>query len=299
MRLPSIRALEAAEAAARCGSLAAAAVEIGMSVPALSRRIASLEETIGIQLFHRSPRGLAITREGEAYLARTAAALDQIRRAGAEAGRRRDVVRLSTVPALATRWLLPRLPRFEAANPGIEVDVRTSLAIEDLEAADLDLAIRLGTDTGEPRSILLPIWLQPVWSPSLDGAVTDPEDITRHTLLGPGHRPEFWREWLEPHGLSGEDGRVRPLDPLLLYERALHGAGVAIGIGPLVEELLEQGRLIGLAGHRVRSTRSFHLVVRRDRPASATRQLIAWLRAEAGARPRDESALNRPVVDVG
>jgi LysR family glycine cleavage system transcriptional activator len=120
----------------------------------------------------------------------------------------------------------------------------------------------------------------PVWSAARPFAIEHPADVLAYPLLGPDHRPEFWREWLEGVGLEAV-GRPRGIDALLLYERALGGAGVAIGIEPLVSDLLRQGRLRGLDAHRLRSARSFFLLAGAAPPTRAARQFGEWLRSEA------------------
>jgi LysR family glycine cleavage system transcriptional activator len=192
---------------------------------------------------------------------------------------------VTTIPAFATRWLLPRLPRFAEQHPGIEVDLQTGVAFSDLEAEDFDLAIRLAKPgaagvSGDP---LLEIRLLPVWSPTIGAAIRAPADLADHALLGPDHRPEFWREWLAAHGLAGLESRVRPVDSLLLYELTMSGAGVAIGIEPLVTHLLADGRLDGLTPHRLASSRAFYLLSRRAAEARRPVRLFqGWLQAEAG-----------------
>lgn len=193
MRLPSTRSLEAMVAVARLGSLAAAGSELGMSVPALSRRIALLEADLGIRLFERLPRGFVLTSVGAAYHAQVAPALALLRSAGGGGVGRAsgNTVRLTTIPAFATRWLLLSLPRFTAAHPGIEVDVRNSSAFEELDSRDIDLAVRLAPDSTMPDELLLPIHLFPIWGVGRTGPAT-PDALIGPALLGPDHRPEFW-----------------------------------------------------------------------------------------------------------
>ncbi|MFV3331159.1 LysR substrate-binding domain-containing protein [Pseudomonas sp. NY15437] len=281
MRLPSLRSLEAALAVARLGSLAAAGDEIAMSVPALSRRIAQLESDLEVRLFDRVSRGVVVTPAGEAFLARVAPVLAELRQASREArGEHDHVVRLSTVPTFATRWLLPRLNRFERENPDIEVDVQTSAVLEDLDARNLDAVIRLSTSTAEATVPTLPIHLYPVWSPDHLSGISDAADLLRHRLLGPNHRPEFWQEWLEAHPLDHGEIRIRPVDSVLLYERTLRGDGIAIGIEPLVTPLIEQGRLVGLTLYRVSSGRAFHLIERGGQRSRPAQRVLSWLRQE-------------------
>ena len=281
MHLPSARTLQAFVATARLGSLAAASARVAMSVPALSRRLAGLEKELGIRLFDRLPRGVVLTSAGNNYLTHAVAVLDRLQAAAAELRQDAAIVRVTTIPAFATRWLLPRLPAFSARHPGIEVDVRTSVAFERLDAGQYDCAIRLALDCEMTTEPLLPIHLMPVWSAAHPRAVEHPVDVLHHPLLGPDHRPEFWQEWLRSVGLDDQAARPREIDALLLYERTLSGAGVAIGIEPLISTLLCEGRLQALAAYRRRSVRSFFLVEPAETRTRAARLFRRWLQGEA------------------
>ena len=281
MSLPSTRTLEAFVVAARLGSLAAAGPRLGLSVPALSRRLSALEEELGVRLLDRLPRGVVPTSAGKAYLVHAAAALDRLRAAAAELQHGATTVRVTTIAALATRWLLPRLPDFADRHPGIEVDVRTSIEFERLEASGFDYALRLALDAEIPDAPLLPIHLMPVWSTARPLPIERPADVLRYPLLGPDHRPEFWDEWLDGAGLSSALQQRRSLDALLLYEHAVGGTGVAIGIEPLVSDLLRQGRLHGLRTYRPRSARSFFLLTSTKPLTRAARVFGQWLKEQA------------------
>ena len=161
------------------------------------------------------------------------------------------------------------------------MDVRTSIEFERLEAGGFDYALRLALSAEMPIAPLLPIHLMPVWSAARPLPIEHPADVLRHPLLDPDHRPEFWDEWLDGAGLGPASERRRSLDALLLYERALGGAGVAIGIEPLVSGLLQQGRLHGLRTHRLRSARSFFLLTSTQPRTRAARAFGLWLRRQA------------------
>lgn len=283
MQLPSTRTLEAFVATARLGSLAAAGGQLGLSTPALSRRLSALEKDLGVRLLERLPRGVMLTAAGKTYLSHATAVLDRLRDAAAELRHDAAVVRVTTIPAFATRWLLPRLSTFAEQHPGIEVDVRTSIAFERLDGGEFDFAVRLARDDQMATAPLLPIYLMPVWSAAHSFDIEHPADVLNYALLGPDHRPEFWREWLEDAGLGAAGAQPRSLDALLLYERTLGGTGVAIGIEPLVSDLLWQNRLRGLETHRLRSTRSFFLLSGATRPTRAVRLFGDWLKRQAAA----------------
>ncbi|MES1950275.1 putative DNA-binding transcriptional dual regulator [Salinisphaera sp. S4-8] len=284
--LPPIQSLDAFISVVRLGSLAAASEELHLSVPALSRRIARLEADLGISLFERRPRGLVLTPAGESYHAKIVPALKLLHVAHAGISKeRRHIVRLTTIPAFANRWLLPRLHRFSAMHPEIEVDIIASTSLERLDDQDLDLAIRLARDDAMPEPPLLPIHVSPVWGPARIQGPSVPSDVLKHVLLDPDHRPEFWREWLAAYRLDPHVVQMRPVDPLVLYELTASGAGVGIGLDPLVSDLVDQGRLATMSAYRVRSSRSFHLVQKPD-SGLAPRRLAAWLQEEAVSRSR-------------
>lgn len=170
------------------------------------------------------------------------------------------------------------------SKPGVEIDVRTSTRSERLDTGAFDFAVRLARDAEMPVAPLLPIHLMPVWSTARPIVIESATDILRHPLLGPDHRPEFWREWLESAELSHAADRCRAVDSLLLYDYAVGGAGVAIGIEPLVSGLVADGRLRGLQALRIRSVRSFFLLTG-DRPRTRANRLFKqWLHGQA-ARP--------------
>lgn len=281
MPLPSTRTIEAFVAAARLGSLVAAGTRLGLSVPALSRRLSALEEELGVRLLDRLPRGVVPTPAGKAYLVHVAAALDHLRAAAADLRQGATTVRVTTIAALATRWLLPRLTDFADRHPDIEVDVRTSIEFERLEAGGFDYALRMALDAEMAIAPLLPIHLMPVWSTSRPLPIERPADVLRYPLLSPDHRPEFWDEWLDGAGLGPAPEQRRGVDALLLYERAMGGAGVAIGIELLVSDLLQQGRLHSLRTHRLRSARSFFLLTSTKPQTRAARVFGQWLKEQA------------------
>lgn len=288
MHLPATRTLRAFIAAAQLGSLAAASARVAMSVPALSRRIASLEQELGVKLLERVPRGVILTPAGHRYLAHAEAVIDRLQVAASTLRQNAAVVRVTTIPAFATRWLLPRLPAFNARHPDIEVDVRTSFIFERMDAGEYDLAIRLAPDREMTNDPLLPVHLMPVWSAAHPRSIHCPADVLDHMILGPDHRPEFWQEWIRAFGLEDRDIVPRGIDSHLLYERVLGGVGVAIGIGPLVAGLLAEGRLKALETACLRSERSFFLVEPVTMRSRAARLFRDWLREVA----MDEPACN-------
>jgi LysR family glycine cleavage system transcriptional activator len=283
-----LRSIEAFVLVARLLSLPKAATALGITVPAVSRRIQLLERHLGTRLFDRLPRGLALTAAGESYIADLGPAWDAVQAAtsSARAPARRNALKVTVIPTFAVNWLLPRLARRRPA--GMEIDIETLPDIVDLSArTDIDCAIRLGRGpwAGTSSHTVLPVEAYPVASPAFVAAerLRSAEDLARHTLIGSNHQPDFWPEWFRLSGLAPADGTYASFDNLqLVYEAAAHGLGIAIGLDPLVRSYLDSGRLVRLWPGGVRLSRSFHLVqrVRRSRDRRVDR-FHHWLLSEA------------------
>jgi LysR family glycine cleavage system transcriptional activator len=266
-----LRSIEAFVLVARLLSLQKAATALGITVPAVSRRIQLLERHLATRLFDRLPRGLALTPAGERYIADLGPAWDAMQAATASARvpSRRNALKVSVIPTFAVNWLLPRLARRRPA--GMDIEIETLPDIVDLSArTDLDCAIRLGRGpwAGTSSQTVLPVEAYPVASPQFVAAhrLARPEDLGRHTLIGSNHQPDFWPEWFQLSGLAPADGSYASFDNLqLVYEAAANGLGIAIGLDPLVRPYLDNRRLVRLWPASVRLSRSFHLVRRTGR----------------------------------
>ncbi len=261
-----LRSIEAFVLVARILSLQKAATALGLTVPAVSRRIQLLERHLGTSLFDRLPRGLALTPAGESYMADLGPAWDAVQAATASARTPspRKALKVTVIPTFAVNWLMPRLARRRPA--GVEIEIDTLPDIVDLSArTDIDCAIRLGRGpwTGTSSQTVLPVEAYPVASPAFVAAtrLRGPEDLVRHTLIGSSHQPDFWPEWFRLSGLGSVNGPRVSFDNLqLVYEAAANGLGIAIGLDPLVRPYLDNGRLARLWPGGVMLSRSFHLV---------------------------------------
>src|ERR1700755_1128262 len=170
-RLPSLNGLRAFEAAARHLSFTVAAGELNVTQTAISHQIRRLEEELGVRLFIRQNRALALTPEAKDYLPGVRAAFNDLRLATDRLLRKDDdrVLTISTLASLAAKWLLPRLATFQEAHPGIDVRITTSTALVDFRTGDVDAAIRYGRGNWQG---LRAEWLMaddffPVCSPAL------------------------------------------------------------------------------------------------------------------------------------
>lgn len=310
-RLPPLAALRAFEAAARHLSFKKAAEELHVTPAAISQQIKALEEYLGIALFRRLTRALEITVAGNAMLPKVREGFECL--AAAVDSTREEVDGVLTVtapPSFAARWLVPRLPRFFAAHPEVELRLnsradsvdrrgdtrRTGEEPPDLREAGSSLAIRYGTGDYPGflvERIFAPEWV-PVCSPRLPSVqrpLAVPADLAHHVLIhdetidDEGRHPG-WREWLASAGATAVDGERGPRfsNAVLAVEAALEGQGVALALRPLVESDLAAGRLIAPFTLAIPSPYAYYLVMRQAvsrRPSAAA--FRAWLLGEAPA----------------
>nr|AAN85640.1 AmpR [Xanthomonas campestris] len=280
-RLP-LNALRAFEAAARHQNLTRAAGELCVSQAALSHQIKALEQQLGTSLFHRLPRGVALTDEGAALAPVLGDAFDRIaatleRFAG---GRYREVLSLGVVATFATGWLLPRVAAFHAAHPDIELRLSTHNNRVDLAGEGLDLAIRFGDGDwqGQIAHAVMEAPFAPVCAPAMARALHTPADLAHVPLLR-SYRPDEWAQWFRAADLGGACRGAMFDSSLALASAAAAGAGVA-----LLLALVCPGPGRGAIGlpipDRDRCGR-YWLTRLRSRPESdAEARLRAWLLAE-------------------
>ena len=293
----SIGSLRAFEAVARRLGFGAAAEELHLTQPAVSRQIRNLEDELGTALFLRGTRHVELTGAGSALLRGVAPLIDrldatvhQIRSA-----QTRRHVGVATFASLASLWLIPRLAAFQAQAPEMDIRISASDAMADPDDPEIDLALRYSLERDAPPGAqrLFDELLTPVAAPSLlqRQPIRDVTDLARHTLLEEDdHRASAeylsWRHWLKLNAPP----RFEPRGWVYLnytyqqIQAALSGQGLAFARVSLVTEPLARGDLVepfGAAG-RVRSPYAYWLVRwagRRDRPE--LRAFEDWLLAEA------------------
>jgi DNA-binding transcriptional LysR family regulator len=296
-RLPPLDLLVSFDAAARHLSFTLAGAERFVTQSAISRQMRALERDLGVALFRRHHRALTLTDEGRRLHEVCNGALGSMRNAVAQlrAPRRREVLSLSTTPGLASLWLIPRLPKFTAAQPGIDVRIDATSELRDLTSAGIDIAIRYGPIDGNLGKPLLHETTLPVCSPKLlrrpAPPLRTPVDLRRHTLLQfvlpprPGMLVE-WGTWLQAIGLAD----LQPVSVLTFtsyseaISAALAGQGVALGRRPLVDELIRSRQLVAPFKDGLASRYGFFLLVEPNaRARPAVRALEQWLIAQASA----------------
>lgn len=249
-RLPSLNAIKAFEAAARHESFTEAAAELFVTHAAISRHIRDLEEWTGTELFVRTGRGVELTPAGQHYGEVLTPLFDQLAEATREVasvGKAR-LLKVSVEPAVASRWLVPRLGRFHQLHPDIELSVDASPRLADFRSGEADVGIRYGQGNWEDaEAIKLTDSVSfPVCSPELIADRRDivPVDLLGYTLLHE-ERKQWWNDWLRAAGVVASEERRGPVfQAHLAIEAAEAGQGFALGDQVLCTDSLLEGWLI-------------------------------------------------------
>ncbi|HET9578778.1 MAG TPA: transcriptional regulator GcvA [Usitatibacter sp.] len=300
--LPPLDLLRGFESAARHLSFTRAAAELFLTQSAVSRQVQALEEFVGVPLFERRHKVLALTEAGQAYYRAVAAALEQVKEATRKLreSRSRHVLTVTTTVSFASLWLVPRLARFRKEHPNVDVRIAATFEVLDMEREGIDLAIRdLLVANAPPGSVfLVGEQLAAVCSPGYlrearrtKKPLAKPADIRHHVLLV-FHDPKgrfawlSWPRWLEANGLDD----VSPAGTLAfdqydqVIQAALLGQGIALGRGTLVDQYIREKKLVALFGGLQRVPRGFHAVFARNAQSRPeVQQFVEWLQRELAA----------------
>jgi LysR family glycine cleavage system transcriptional activator len=289
--LPPLNALRAFEAAARLQSYTAAAHELGVTQGAISRQIQVLESWLACKLFVRSRQGVQTTAAAQELCAQATAWFDQIERATQriKAPPSSRQLRVKLPPTFAIQWLVPRLARFHARHPEIEVQITTAHQRTDWDKEDVDVAIRSEADSAVgPEAIrLFPEILIPVCAPSLlrtGPKIRTARDLLRYDLLCSTNRPDDWPQWFAAAGIDNppRQAGLQFENAALAYQAAANGLGVMIALMPFVSDALQEGRLTCPLMQSVQLPRGYYLTHSPLRPPSAVvRHFRDWLCQEA------------------
>lgn len=265
MARPPLHMLLGFAAAARVGNLTRAADTMHLTVSALSHQIRALEERLDRRLFDRGPRGVSLTREGERLWSDVGPHLDALEQALRPfAPRHDDQLTVSVLPSMASAWLVPRLGKFLAAHPQLELNLLSSDRVVDFDRVDkIDAALRMGPGQwqGVVAEHLLDETLVPVASPALvrkHGRTTD-KTLHRWPILG--EYGEHWPRWFAQYGVREPERYVANFDDLdSLHRAAVDGMGVALGRMVRSRLLIESGQLVALSCNGLPSDFNHYLV---------------------------------------
>lgn len=291
--LPNLNAIRAFDAAARHGSFARAADELGVSHAAVSRHVRNLEAELGVALFERHARHIVLTGEGSQF-ARTAAGslsglelgTGRLRRGGG-----RGTVVLDVESDLATLWLMPLLTDETLNTLDVNLDVRIRPDPPRTVLGDADLALTWGAAscTGFKATPFLDFEAFPTAAPSLLAADPNPEDpafFTSHRLIH-DRGIYWWRSYFDAMNLSFDDaaGHLFFNRSHLCINAAVRGLGLAIGDDVICRDHLASGALVRLSGPALPSRDRFYLLTPDTTALSGpVRRVLDWLLKSASQR---------------
>nr|WP_054340874.1 transcriptional regulator GcvA [Neptunomonas antarctica] len=272
-RLPPLNSIRIFEAAARNQSFAAAAEELSVTASAVSHQIKTLEEYLGLVLFRRNKRKVELTPLGEQYLVSIKYALDEIEIATKRltANPESDIITISVAPNFLTRWLMPRMQRFQEKYPDVELQITASTGLIDFNKSNTDMAIYFGSGDWHDIDVhfLRNVLLVPVCSPSLLGSrpLNTPEDLRKHTLIQVSTRLYEWPEWLQLAGVekSGFGRGLQLSSSQLATAAAQEGLGVALADSTLTSREINEGKLVMPFNLMLDTHKSFYLVHQKNR----------------------------------
>lgn len=257
-RIYPLNALRAFEAAARHLSFVKASEELSVTPAAISQQVKKLEDFLGIPLFRRRAQGLLLVESGQLLLAevrevflRLDVAMERLIESDS-----RGTLTLSVAPAFAVMWLIPRIQKFYALHPDIDVRISTSLGLVDFQRDDFDAAIRLGSGQwfGLETIKLFDESVTPMCSPRLlegPDALRTPNDLRKHVLLH-NHSMDYdphaptWESWLQAAGADDVDASRGTHFSLPDHglQASIDGAGVVLGWRSLAVPDIEAGRVV-------------------------------------------------------
>lgn len=291
-RIP-LTGLRAIEAAARLGSLSAAAEELGVTPGALSQRISRTEAQLGRPVFDRTGSGLRLNALGRDMAARLSRGMAELSAAAMLADPAQDdLLNVSVAPLFASRWLIWRLPGFTAAHPAIRVRLEpvSRMVTPGIGGVDVGLRVGRGDWPGLKTEKLLDQRVMPVCTPALAERIRQPADLLHLPILRENDQLAGWREWLAPHGLDPEsipDGPVFA-DGGLCLDAAISGQGMFMAWETLASDALSRGQIVTPLPGRSGTGDSYWFVTAseaRRKPAIA--RFRDWLRTELAKTARD------------
>lgn len=256
----SLPALRVFEAVARRGSFKAAAAELNLTPSAVSHAVRTLESTLGVQLFERAGRNVRLSVSGDLLMQHVGTAFEHLRRGFdvITARTRRGLLRIHSAPSFAYGWLSPRLPRFLAEHPGIEVRLSAGTDYARFTGDEFDVDIVYGRPQ-QDGVIVLPLGeetVTPLCSPKFSSLVRRPEDLPHHALIDSDNKKVRWPDWFAANDLAAPATRGMRFDrSFLAISAAVNGLGIALESTRLAETEIRNGSLIPILQGKARDIR--------------------------------------------
>lgn len=293
----SLSSLKAFEAAARLGSFRDAAAELNLSASAVSHAIVALERSVGVPLFERHHRSVKLTPDGAVLMQHASVAFEELR-TGLEriSSVRSGLLRLHCAPTFATQVISPRLPRFLALFPDIEVKIAASTEYARFADGEFDADIVYGTPAGEDITVL-PLGeetITPLCSPEMARTIGKADDLLSMVLIRSDLKRIQWQAWFAANSIPTAPTPGMSFDrSFMSIAAAANGLGVALESTLLACPELASGRLVAPLADRSAPLRYFgHSLVYPN--AGSNRQLVRkfadWLIAEIGVEQPHDNA---------
>jgi LysR family glycine cleavage system transcriptional activator len=284
--LPPMTALRALESFERTGNVTQTGLELGVSQSAVSRQLKLLEDYLDSPLFTRDQKSIRLTPAARDYCTQVRAALEQIGTASLrlKANPAGGQLNIAMLPAFGVRWLAPKLPDFVASHPEVTVNLSTRLKAFDFAAEPFHGAIHFGQKdwSGVAYQELMREYVVPVASRKMAGSLRGDNlsDIFSLPLLHLDTRPDAWERWAQALGEEIECPVGMLFDQFAsMIQAAIHGMGAGLLPTYLVENELEDGRLVALWSDRSTSIGTYYFVWPKDEPSYQPRELfVSWLR---------------------
>jgi len=273
---------------AEAGSLTRTAARLGVTQPAISRRIRDLEAQLGMPLVHRSANALTLTEAGKKLSGELRLGFGQLQRATEAFRSHHQPLRVRAYTTWAVRWLIPHLPKFEAQQLGIEVEVTTSTSAVDLARDGVDAAVRTAPLSHPPTPTarrLQPVRIAPFAAPSVAIHIQEGEAPEGRRLLGSKVRPDDWATWYRH---SGQGAVPQPLlfeSTIFAIQAAREGLGTVICSPAFVHEEVQLGRLVMLAEQSIEAGDCYWLVLPAVPLSDRLRTFADWLCTQAALEP--------------
>jgi DNA-binding transcriptional LysR family regulator len=292
---PSLPELHAFLAVCHHGSFSRSAQALFVTQAAVSRAVQRLEARLNCHLFKRTAEGVAATEKGLAFQALVEAHVAGLENATAlfnsannKASKTKDKLRLSVVPTLGTRWLMPRLPQFQAAYPEVSVELRQFHHDENFNRDDVDVWIDVKRAKTWPRGYkhiyLLGKDIAPICAPAMASRLERVDDLLNETLLHHTNFPDNWAVWLHGAGLPKAQPELGPGFDLgsNLIVAATIGMGVAVIHPFMVARELASGELVMPFKLTVSTGRGYYACYRKAQAQNPTVQVfVEWLKEQA------------------
>ncbi|RDJ27456.1 LysR family transcriptional regulator [Bosea caraganae] len=286
-RLPSLNALRAFEAAARCGSFTKAAEELGVTAGAVTQQIRQLEAALGMKLFDRLAQGVALTPAARTALPRLSRGFDMLAHSVQDLRAAHDsrALAIAALPCIAQLWLSPRLSALQQAFPGLQVSITAMEQPPDIRREPYDLALFYLDEAPVSALALGPDAILPVCVPAIAARLKAAADLAGETLLHDAVWRGDWARWLDSAGarkvVDASRGPAFSLYSLAL-DAALSGNGVLMGRLSLVQAYLADGRLIAPLGPTLALPDRLTLLAPPDGASHPKAQAVMeWLRDSA------------------